>query len=144
MKLNQIQAIGRIGKDAVIHDYQGKKFLAFSLAIDESYKNSEGTKVERVTFYDCTTEQERFFKIASWLTKGREILVEGKPSVRTYEKDGKAYGAIKIQIANISLGSSPHDERPVAAGQAPQTARPAATTAAVPFPAEAESDDLPF
>ncbi|WP_020603153.1 single-stranded DNA-binding protein [Spirosoma spitsbergense] len=135
MKLHQLQVIGRIGQDARIIDHQGRKFVAFSLAVDESYKDGNGTKVERVIWYDCNTEQERFFKVVSWLTKGREVLVEGKPSVRVYEKDGRHHGAIRIQVQNISLGYSPNDERPAAT--APVAAAPATA-------GDEENNDLPF
>ncbi|MCX6216589.1 single-stranded DNA-binding protein [Spirosoma sp.] len=140
MKLNQIQAIGRIGQDAKIVDHQGRKFVAFSIGVDESYKDRNGVKVERVAWFDCVSEQERFFNVASWLTKGREVLVEGKPSVRTWEKDGRTNASIRIQISNISLGNSPNDVRP--------TAAPVSTPAPAPFvavgSADETGDDLPF
>lgn len=142
MKLNSLQFIGRIGQDAKIVDHQGNKFVTFSVAVDESYKDGNGTKIERTTWYDCNTEQERFFKVISWLTKGREVLVQGKPSVRVYEKDGKHYGAIRVNVQNISLGHSPHDNQQPVAAPAP-VARPAAAPALAGFNAE-ESDDLPF
>ena len=146
MKLNNIQIIGRIGKDAKIIDHQGRKFLAFSVAVDESYKDSNGTKVERTSWHDCNTEQERFFKVINWLTKGREVFVDGRPSVRLYEKDGKQYGTIRIQISNISLGNSPNDERPAATAPAATAtvARPAAASVGAAFNADEASDDLPF
>lgn len=145
MKLNHIQVIGRIGQDAKIIDHQGRKFIAFSLAIDESYKNQEGVKVERVTWYDCVSEQERFFKVASWLTKGREVLVDGKPTVRMYEKDGKWNGVIRISLQNISLGNTPNDERPANSPAArPAVQATPAATAGAPFANSGESDDLPF
>ena len=143
MKLNSLQIIGRIGQDAKIIDYQGRKFVSFSVAVDEGYKDSYGTKVERTAWFDCNTEQERFFKVITWLTKGREVFVEGKPSVRVYEKDGKHIGAIRINVQNISLGNSPYDnQQPVAAPA--RAARPAAAPLAAAFAADEESNDLPF
>lgn len=143
MKLNSLQIIGRIGQDAKIIDYQGRKFVSFSVAVDESYKDGNGTKIERTAWFDCNTEQERFFKVISWLTKGREVLVQGKPSVRVYEKDGKHYGAIRVNVQNISLGNSPYDNQQPVAAPAP-VARPAAAPVATAFFAEEESNDLPF
>lgn len=142
MKLNSLQIIGRIGQDAKIIDYQGRKFVSFSVAVDESYKDAHGTKVERTAWFDCNTEQERFFKVITWLTKGREVFVEGKPSVRVYEKDGKHIGAIRINVQNISLGNSPYDNQQPVAAPAP-AARPAAAPVLAGFNAQ-ESDDLPF
>lgn len=149
MRLNQIQAIGRIGQDAKIIVSNERKFVAFSLAVDESYKDRNGNKVEKTVWYDCTSEQERFLKIIDWLTKGREVFVTGKPSVRTYEKDGKVYGSIRIQLDNLSLGSDgTNGQQRTATAQA--TAQARTTAPAAPAAAfnssfdDDEANDLPF
>lgn len=142
MKLNKIQIVGRLGQDAKIIDHQGRKFVAFTVGVDEGYKDRNGTKVDKVVWYDCATEQDRFFKVTEWLTKGREVYVDGKPSVRTYEKDNKTYANIRIQIDTISLGNLP-------TGQTASTPAPAATKPA-PAPAggfnhqDDDNNDLPF
>ncbi|GAB3990455.1 hypothetical protein GCM10028807_17660 [Spirosoma daeguense] len=142
MRLNQLQVIGRIGQDAKIVDHNGRKFVAFSLAVDESYKDRNGNKVDKVVWCDCVTEQERFFNVINWLTKGREVYVEGKPSARAYEKDGKLYATIRISVNQISLGNKANGSTTTTAPTTPAPAI-AATTAPAPFAIE-ESDDLPF
>lgn len=137
MRLHQIQVVGRIGQDAKIIDSQNGKFMTFSLAVDESYKDRVGVKVEKTVWYDCTTNLERFTGVASYLTAGREVLVEGKPENSIYyNRENVAKLQQRIQIRNISLGNLPDPNRqqqPAAAAPAPQPA-PAPTVPPVRTP----------
>ncbi len=114
MKLHQIQAIGRIGNDAKMIHLPNGEFMSFSLAVDDSYTNGQGQKVERTLWYDCTSNQERFYKIMNWLTSGREVMAIGKPSHYIYNNKNANNAptiGLRISLQDVVLGSSPHDQR---------------------------------
>ena len=47
---NKVQLIGRLGQDPEIKTLEsGKKVARFNLATNESYKNSEGAKIDETT-----------------------------------------------------------------------------------------------
>ena len=47
--------VGRITKNAEINTLTGdKKVVNFSVAINESYKNKQGERVEQATYYNCS------------------------------------------------------------------------------------------
>lgn len=46
-----LEAIGNLGADAIIKDLNGQKYIAFSVAHTESYKDSQGQRHERTTNY---------------------------------------------------------------------------------------------
>ena len=49
---NKVQLIGRLGQDPEIVSFaDGKKITKFSLAVDDSYKNKEGDKVDRTYWH---------------------------------------------------------------------------------------------
>ena len=61
---NKVQLIGRLGGDPEIITFDdGGKIARFNLAVDDSYKDKEGNKVERnsLAFYCCQkrTRQNR-------------------------------------------------------------------------------------
>lgn len=46
-----LEAIGNLGADAIIKDLNGQKYIAFSVAHTESYKDSQGQRLySRRTF----------------------------------------------------------------------------------------------
>lgn len=104
--MKQLQIIGNIGQDAIIRDYQGKQFCTFTVAIDESYKDSNGTKVEKTEWISCTTEKAN---LAKYLTKGTKIFAEGNVKAEMYDnKEGKKVCQLKMSCYKIELLGSPN------------------------------------
>ena len=54
-----LEAIGNLGADAIIKDLNGQKYIAFSVAHTESYKDSQGQRHERTTWVSCLKYGER-------------------------------------------------------------------------------------
>ncbi|CCH52365.1 Single-stranded DNA-binding protein Short=SSB [Fibrisoma limi BUZ 3] len=125
--MQQLQIIGRLGQDAVTRESNGRKFVSFSVAVDDDYKDQNGQKVERTNWYDCTTEQ---LAVAQYLTKGTLVFAQGKPRIDQYTKDGKVYATCRLNASKIQLLSKPQDQ--------PTTQQPA------PALVTAEEKDLPF
>lgn len=144
--MQQLQIIGRLGQDCKIIDHQGKKFLSFTVAVDDDYKDATGQKVDRTAWYDCNMDNTA---VAQYLKKGTQVFCQGKPRVEQYtsNQDGKTYAKTKLAVSRLQLlGSAPKaddNDLPPAApavptrpATAPQ--QPKATTAAT------TDDDLPF
>ena len=88
---NKVQLIGNLGNDPeIITMESGKKIAKFNVATNEIYKNSEGereTKTEwhRVVCFGKTAEI-----VEKYVTKGKEVAIEGKLTSRSYEtKEGE-------------------------------------------------------
>ena len=105
---NKVQLIGNLGNDPeIITMDSGKKLAKFNVATNESYKNSEGereTKTEwhRVVCFGKTAEI-----VESYLTKGKEIAIEGKLTHNSWEdKDGnKRYNTEVVCNELLMLGN---------------------------------------
>ncbi|WP_449384756.1 single-stranded DNA-binding protein [Chryseobacterium gallinarum] len=65
--------IGRLTKDAQVSKApNGREVVNFSIAVNETYKNKEGQRIERTEYVDCSYWLTP--KVASWLSQG--LLVE--------------------------------------------------------------------
>jgi hypothetical protein len=69
-----LEAIGNLGADAIIKDLNGQKYIAFSVAHTESYKDSQGQRHERTTWVSCLKYGES--PVINYLKKGtRQVLL---------------------------------------------------------------------
>lgn len=84
--LNKVTLIGRLGSDVELKNFEnGGAAASFSLATDESYKNSAGEKVEKTEWHRLVVSGELAKTMAKYLHKGSLIYVEGKIQSREYE-----------------------------------------------------------
>jgi single-strand DNA-binding protein len=87
---NKVQLIGHVGQDPEIKNFDGGRKLAnFSLATNESYTNSKGEKVDQTEWHRVTAWGKTAEIIEKYVTKGKEIVIDGKLTYRTYDdKEG--------------------------------------------------------
>lgn len=103
---NRVQLIGHLGAAPEVKTTQsGKKVANFSLAVNESYKNSNGEKVENTEWFDCEAWEGLAGIAEQYMEKGKKVSIEGKLSIRKYEnKDGITVKTPLIRVSEIELG----------------------------------------
>lgn len=77
---------GNVGKDPYVPTSRNQDSNAcafFSLALDDSYKDRDGNKVEQTTWVDCKAFRKTAEAIAQYVKKGRKLQVVGKLTTRT-------------------------------------------------------------
>ncbi|MCD8404398.1 single-stranded DNA-binding protein [Tenacibaculum dicentrarchi] len=83
---NKVQLVGNLGNDPEIITLEsGKKLAKFSLATNETYKNSAGEKVTDTQWHNLIAWGKIAELIEKYLKKGKEVMVEGKLTYRSYE-----------------------------------------------------------
>ena len=91
---NKVQLIGNLGNnpEIIILD-SGKKLAKFSLATNESYTNASGQKIDKVEWHNLVAWNKTADIIEKYVTKGKEVAIEGKLTSRSYEtkEGGKRY-----------------------------------------------------
>lgn len=123
--MNQFNAIGRIGRDAVTrYTTNGKAVTGWALAVDTGFGDNKQT-----VWLDCTLWGERGEKVASYIRKGDRLGVSGE--IGTREHDGKTYVTLNVRDFTL-LGEKKDQERP--AQSAPKSTGGASDP----------SDDIPF
>lgn len=88
---NRVQLIGNLGNDPEIINLESGKTLAkFSIATNDSYKNASGEKVTDTQWHNVVAWGKTAEIIEKYVTKGKEIAIEGKLTSRSYEtKEGE-------------------------------------------------------
>ncbi|TGV00334.1 single-stranded DNA-binding protein [Flavivirga rizhaonensis] len=105
---NKVQLIGNLGQDPEIITLEsGKKLAKFSLATNENYKNASGEKVTQTDWHNLIAWGKTADIIEEYVTKGKEIAIEGKLTNRSYEtKEGEKRYVTEIVVNEfLMLGS---------------------------------------
>ena len=131
----------RIGKDAVTRFTQGgKSVTGFSAAFDTGWGDNKKTY-----WLDVSGWGERYEKLAQYLTKGSQVLVEG--DIGTREHDGKTYMTLTLSDLKL-LGGKQEGQGGGSGGSrggAPQRQRPEpATGSRSPVDDFEDTDSIPF
>ncbi len=83
---NKVQLIGNLGNDPEIVNLEsGKKLAKFSIATNESYKNTKGERVTDTQWHNVVAWGKTAEIIENYATKGKEVAIEGKLTSRSYE-----------------------------------------------------------
>lgn len=99
----KLMVIGHLGKDATTNDVNGKKVINFSVAHTEKWTDSKGEKQERTTWVECAYWTDKT-AIAPYLTKGKQVFVEGTPEVNTFTRnDGTSGASQKVRVFSLQL-----------------------------------------
>lgn len=109
---NRVQLIGNLGQDPETKTLDnGKKVTHFTLATDESYKNSQGQRISEPTWHNIVAWNGLAEVAEKYLKKGREVAVEGKIVYRTYEdKKGNTRYTTEIVLNDLVLLRSSRPE----------------------------------
>lgn len=102
---NKVQLIGRLGQDPeIINLESGKKIAKFSLATNDTYKDASGQKIEHVQWHNLIAWNKIADIIEKYVTKGKEIAIEGKLTSRSYDDDeGKKRYVTEIIVNELLI-----------------------------------------
>jgi single-strand DNA-binding protein len=99
----KMQVIGNLGKDCVVNTVNGKNVINFTVAHTEKYKDSQGVNQEKTTWVDCAYWTDRT-ALSPYLTKGKQVFVEGTPEVRSFTRqDGTGGASLSLRVREIQL-----------------------------------------
>jgi len=105
---NKVQLIGNLGNDPeIITMDSGKKLAKFSIATNETYKNAQGERVTDTQWHNVIAWGKTADIIESYVTKGKEVAIEGKLTTRSWEdKEGvKRYTTEVVCNELLMLGN---------------------------------------
>ena len=143
--INKVILIGHLGKDPEVQVFDGVKRAAFSLATDESYRDKDGNKVDRVEWHNISLWRGLAEVSERFLHKGSKVYIEGKLRTRTYQDEtGKQRYFTEIVADNMVMldrkeGSDALSAKPTAPAAQFEPLPESDITATPPV-----DDDLPF
>jgi single-strand DNA-binding protein len=101
--LNKVMLIGNLGRDPETRRTSGDRSVTeFSLATSESWNDREGNRQERTEWHRIVVWGPLGELCARYLTKGRQVAIEGSIKYRKYEdKEGVEKYATDIVASNV-------------------------------------------
>jgi len=82
----------------------GKKLAKFSLATNEYYKDADGQKQTKTDWHNLVAWNKTAEIIENYVTKGKEIAVEGKLTSRSYEtKEGEKRYITEVVVNEVLM-----------------------------------------
>ena len=108
---NKVQLIGNLGMNPEVKRLDGVSHLAkFTLATNESYVNKAGERVDNTEWHNIVAWGKTAELMGELLAKGKEVMIEGKLTSRSYEdKDGNKRYITEV-VANEFLLLTRKDE----------------------------------
>lgn len=102
---NRVQLIGRVGNDPEVKTFDGgKKVANLNIATNDYYKNEKGERTEQTEWHRVVAWGKTADIIEQFVSKGKEIAVEGKLTHRSYDdKDGTKRFVSEVLISEIQL-----------------------------------------
>ena len=152
MSVNKAILIGRLGKDPELRYTQsGKAMASFTMATNESWKGQDGQKQESTTWHNIVAWGKPAEIIKEYMSKGREIYIEGRIANRSYDdKEGIKKYISEVVVQNFQFiggrgesgGGSGGGDSGGGGGSAPSD--PPDSAPPPPSGEASDDDDLPF
>jgi len=141
--------VGNLGNDPELRQTQtGISVTSFSVAVNERWNDANGERQEKTTWYRVTCWRGLAETCAKYLTKGRQVLVEGNMQEPTVwvDKNGENRASLELTARTVQfLGSANGASSADAAGvrgdgdSGERVVKPVADTVE-----EIEDDEIPF
>lgn len=102
---NKVTLIGHTGKDVEVVNFENGGIKAsVSLATNDYYTNAQGEKVEDTQWHNLVAFGKTADIMQKYVTKGKEIAVEGKITYRSYDtQDGQKRYITEIRVEELVL-----------------------------------------
>jgi single-strand DNA-binding protein len=103
--INKVILVGRLGNDPEVRYTQdGSAVASFSIATSDEWKDKEtGEKKERTEWHRIVAWRKLGEICGEYLSKGRQVYVEGKLQTRSWEKDGVTRYTTEIVASDVQF-----------------------------------------
>jgi len=133
--VNKVILIGHLGSDPELrYTASGTAIAKFRIATNESYKDKSGNQQEHTEWHLVTAWGKLAEICGQYLSKGKQVYIEGRLRTTSYEKDGIKRYTTEINAQNMQMLGTASDR--------------GAMRDEEPFPpppgGPAEEDDFPF
>ena len=104
--MNKTILTGRLVRDAELSYIASTAIpkMSFSMAVERNYQKDKNNK--KVDFINCEMIGKHTVILCQYVTKGKQILVEGELNIDNYEKDGEKRSFTKVKVDRLEFLSS--------------------------------------
>ncbi len=148
MAFNKVILMGNLTADPEVRTTpSGQSVTSFSLAVNRTFRGSDGNRREETSFINCTAWGNTGETIAKYVGKGRQLLVSGRLQQRSWEdkETGKRRSAIDVIVEEFSFVNDGRGSGANAAGGSQKaSSQPSADTTEVDADEPIDLSDIPF
>ena len=103
--INKLIVLGYAGNDAELKFTAGGKPVAnFSVAVNESFKNSNGDNVERVEWFRCVAWNGLAELCGQYILRGKQVYLEGRLQTRKYDdRNGNPRTSTEVVVSTLHV-----------------------------------------
>ena len=103
--VNKVILLGNLGADPEVRFTPGGQAVAnFRIATSESWNDKNGQRQERTEWHRVVVWGKRAEVCSKYLSKGRQVYVEGRIQTRTYDdKDGNKRYITEVIAADVQF-----------------------------------------
>lgn len=101
--MNKIIISGRLVRDAELSYIASTSTpkMNFSLAVERAYQKDKNNK--KVDFINCEMIGKHTENLCQYVTKGKQILVEGELNIDNYKKEGEKRSFTKVKVDRLEF-----------------------------------------
>ena len=109
--MNKVIISGRLTRDSELSYIASTSTpkMSFSLAVERNYQKDKNNK--KVDFINCEMIGKHTENLTQYVTKGKQILVEGELNIDNYEKDGEKRSFTKVKVDRLEFLSNATTEK---------------------------------
>lgn len=108
--LNRVVLIGNLTRDPELkYTPSGSPVAKFGLAVNRTYTNKQGEKVQGVDFIDIVTWAKLAELCTEYIHKGSPVAIEGRLQYSSWETDGQKRSKIEVVAENVQFLGKPGD-----------------------------------
>jgi single-strand DNA-binding protein len=101
--VNKVILVGNLGRDAEVKvTASGQSVASFSIATTETW-TKDGEKKEKTEWHRIVLWGRQADTLQPYLTKGKQIYLEGRLETRNWEKDGQKHYTTEVKADRIVL-----------------------------------------
>jgi single-strand DNA-binding protein len=105
---NQVILMGNLTRDPELRQTpNGQNVCSFSLALNRSYRGSDGNWQEATDYVDIVAWGPLGERVAQYLSKGRPCLVSGRLQSRSWEQDGQKRSKVEVVAQDVTFLGTP-------------------------------------
>ncbi|MGH7238400.1 MAG: single-stranded DNA-binding protein [Candidatus Saccharimonadales bacterium] len=106
--VNQVMLMGNLTRDPELRQIpSGQSVCSFSLALNRSYKDSNGDWQEATDYIDVVAWGPLGERVSQYLSKGRRCLVQGRLQSRSWDQDGQKRSKVEVNASDVTFLDSP-------------------------------------
>lgn len=101
--MNKVVLTGRLVRDSELSYIASTATpkISFTLAVERNYQKDKNNK--KVDFINCEMIGKHTENLCQYVTKGKQILVEGELNIDNYEKDGEKRSFTKVKVDRLEF-----------------------------------------